>query len=135
MDTTDLICVAGAGGFIGGSLIAALRQAGHTRIRGVDRKPFDDWYQLPDVENIQLDLQGMVTINQLVTIVEDIADVKLKRSYDLSAPKGVRGRNSNNDRINKVLGWAPKIALREGLEQTYAWRYDEIVSRRSSKLD
>ena len=67
----------------------------------------------------------MVSINQLVDIVEDIAGVKLERNYDLSAPKGVRGRNSDNTMIQERLGWQPSISLREGLEKTYAWIFDQ----------
>jgi GDP-D-mannose 3',5'-epimerase len=75
----------------------------------------------------------MVSINQLVDIVEQIAGIKLMRRYDLSAPKGVRGRNSNNDRIREVLGWAPSIRLEDGMERTYAWIHDEIVRGAVSK--
>ena len=53
-------------------------------------------------------------------IVEDIAGVKLKRSYNLTAPKGVNGRNSDNTLIKKYLGWEPGIRLRDGMEKTYA---------------
>jgi nucleoside-diphosphate-sugar epimerase len=84
---------------------------------------------------INLGSDEMVSINQLVTIVEDIAGVKLRRSYNLDAPKGVRGRNSNNDLIKARLDWAPSIPLRTGLEKTYEWIYDEILNGRRSKLD
>jgi nucleoside-diphosphate-sugar epimerase len=76
-----------------------------------------------DPLNIGSDEQ--VTVNQLVDLVEEIAGVRLKRRYDLSAPRGVAGRNSDNTRIREVLGWAPGIPLRIGLERTYAWIYDE----------
>jgi nucleoside-diphosphate-sugar epimerase len=69
----------------------------------------------------------MVSINQLVDIVEDIAKVKLKRTYDLDAPKGVMGRNSDNTLIQKYLRWEPDIPLRQGLEKTYAWIYDQYM--------
>src|SRR5438132_766927 len=81
------------------------------------------------LEPINLGSDELVTINGLVDIVEDIAGVKLKRRYNLSAPKGVNGRNSDNTRIKNLLGWAPSITLREGLEKTYAWIYDQYVSR------
>jgi nucleoside-diphosphate-sugar epimerase len=68
----------------------------------------------------------MVSINQLVDIAEEIAGVKLKRTYDLDAPKGVRGRNSDNNLIKKELNWAPSITLTEGLTKTYEWIYNEI---------
>jgi nucleoside-diphosphate-sugar epimerase len=68
-----------------------------------------------------------VTINQLVDIVEEIAGVKLKRTYNLSAPKGVNGRNSDNTLIQQRLGWAPSISLREGMAKTYAWIENEML--------
>src|ERR1700722_13519357 len=66
-------------------------------------------------EPINLGSSELVTINQLVDIVEDIAGVKLRRSYKLDAPKGVNGRNSDNTNIMRYLGWEPSIPLREGL--------------------
>ncbi len=71
----------------------------------------------------------MVSINQLVDLVEDIAVIKLKRRYNLDAPKGVRGRNSDNTLIRKVLGWAPTISLRDGMESTYRWIFDQVKAR------
>jgi nucleoside-diphosphate-sugar epimerase len=82
------------------------------------------------IEPINLGSEQLVSINGLVDIVEDIAGVKLKRSYNFTAPKGVNGRNSDNTRIRQLLGWAPGIPLREGLEKTYAWIYDQILGRR-----
>jgi nucleoside-diphosphate-sugar epimerase len=70
----------------------------------------------------------MVTINQLVDVVEEIAGVKLVRKYDLSAPKGVNGRNSDNTRIKALMGWEPSTPLRLGMERTYRWIYDQIKS-------
>jgi GDP-D-mannose 3',5'-epimerase len=67
-----------------------------------------------------------VSINDLVSIVEDIAGIQLKREYDLSAPQGVRGRNSDNTLIQEQYSWEPNISLREGLEKTYAWVYDNV---------
>jgi GDP-D-mannose 3',5'-epimerase len=77
------------------------------------------------LEAINLGSSEMVTINQLVDIVEEIAGTKLERQYDLSAPKGVRGRNSDNTMIKARLGWEPSISLHEGLEKTYAWIFDQ----------
>ena len=79
------------------------------------------------LEPINLGSSEMVSINQLVDIVEDIAKVKLKRIYDLDAPKGVMGRNSDNTLIKKYLGWEPDISLRQGLETTYAWIHDQYM--------
>ena len=69
----------------------------------------------------------LVTINQLVDIVESIADVKLRRRYNLDAPKGVRGRNSDNTLVTKKLGWAPSVRLEEGMRQTYEWIHGEMI--------
>ena len=77
-------------------------------------------------EPINLGSDEMVSINQLVDIAEEIAGVKLNRTYDLDAPKGVRGRNSDNNLIKKSLNWAPSISLKEGLTKTYEWIYNEI---------
>jgi len=77
-------------------------------------------------EPINLGSDEMVSINQLVDLAEEIAGVKLDRTYDLDAPKGVRGRNSDNDLIKKALNWAPSISLKEGLTKTYEWIYNEI---------
>jgi nucleoside-diphosphate-sugar epimerase len=79
---------------------------------------------------INLGSAEKVSINQLVDIVEDIAGIKLKRRYKLDAPKGVNGRNSDNTLIKKTLGWEPAMPLREGMEKTYAWIYDEMTKRK-----
>ena len=86
------------------------------------------------LEPINLGSVEMVSVNQLVDIVEEIAGVKLKRIYDLDAPKGVMGRNSDNTLIRRYLNWEPGIALRDGLEKTYAWIYDRYLVRRNSPL-
>ena len=70
-----------------------------------------------------------VSVNQLVDIVEEIAQIKLKRRYDLNAPKGVNGRNSDNTRIQELLHWEPDTSLRTGLEKTYHWIYDQYLAR------
>ncbi len=75
---------------------------------------------------INLGSSEMVTINELVEIVEEIAGITVSRSYDLDAPKGVRGRNSDNTLIREQLGWEPSISLRDGLEQTFRWIYDQV---------
>jgi nucleoside-diphosphate-sugar epimerase len=78
---------------------------------------------------LNLGSSELVSINQLVDIVEDIAGVKLKRSYNLSAPKGVNGRNSDNSFIRKIYQWEPSTRLRDGLERTYSWIHDQMVSQ------
>jgi nucleoside-diphosphate-sugar epimerase len=87
------------------------------------------------IEPINIGSNELVSINQLVDIVEGIAGVKLKRNYNLSAPKGVNGRNSDNTLIQKVFGWQPATRLRDGMEKTYRWIYDEITSGRSSVVN
>ena len=72
-----------------------------------------------------------MTINQLVDIVDEIAGIEVTRNYDLSAPQGVRGRNSDNTMIEQLLGWEPSISLEAGLEQTYGWIYDQLATRRA----
>ncbi|HEX8086004.1 MAG TPA: NAD-dependent epimerase/dehydratase family protein [Solirubrobacteraceae bacterium] len=79
-------------------------------------------------EPLNLGSDEMVSINQLVDIVEGIAGITLERQYNLDAPKGVRGRNSDNTLISELLGWAPSITLQEGLEKTYAWIYDQVAA-------
>ena len=80
-------------------------------------------------EPINLGSSEAVSINQLVDMAEEIAGIKLNRHYDLTAPKGVNGRNSDNTLIRKYLGWEPNTPLRTGLETTYRWIYDQYVAR------
>ena len=76
----------------------------------------------------------LVTINQLVDLVEGIAGVKLKRRYNLSAPKGVNGRNSDNTRIQHVLGWQPSITLGDGLAKTYEWIHEQMLAKQPTAV-
>ena len=78
-------------------------------------------------EPINLGSAEMVSINQLVDYVEEIAGIKLERKYDPTAPKGVRGRNSDNTLIKKYLGWEPSIPLKTGLKKTYDWIKEQMV--------
>ncbi len=91
-------------------------------IEGTLRLTHSDMRQPVNVGSAEL-----VSINQLVDIVSDIAGIRLRRSHDLSAPQGVRGRNSENTLVQATLGWAPSISLRCGLERTYQWIYDEMA--------
>jgi nucleoside-diphosphate-sugar epimerase len=84
------------------------------------------------VKPLNLGSDQLVTINRLVDIVESIARIKLRRSYNLDAPKGVRGRNSDNTLIQGVMGWAPEIQLEEGMERTYRWIFDQMNQTRLS---
>jgi GDP-D-mannose 3',5'-epimerase len=81
------------------------------------------------LEPINLGSDELVTINQLVDIVEGIAGIKLKRRFNHDAPRGVRGRNSDNTLIKQKLGWAPSIPLLEGMQKTYRWIYEEMQKR------
>jgi GDP-D-mannose 3', 5'-epimerase len=78
-------------------------------------------------EPINLGSCEMVSINQLVDIVEEIAGFKMVRKYDLDAPKGVRGRNSDNTLIKKYLGWEPSVPLRNGMKITYDWIREQML--------
>jgi len=82
---------------------------------------------------INLGTSEMVSINDLVTYVEEIAGVRLKRKYDLDAPRGVAGRNSDNTMIKKVLGWEPRTTLRKGLKPTYKWIEAQYRARKEGK--
>jgi len=77
-------------------------------------------------EPLNIGSDEMVTINQLLDIVEEIAGVRLKRRYNLNAPKGVRGRCSENTLIEQTLGWEPTVKLRDGMEKTYRWIHDQM---------
>jgi GDP-D-mannose 3',5'-epimerase len=77
---------------------------------------------------VNLGSSQLVTINELYDIVEKIAGVDLDRNHDLTAPQGVRGRNSDNTLILEKLGWEPSISLEDGLAKTYAWIYEQMTS-------
>ena len=84
-------------------------------------------------EPINIGSDQMVSINQMVGILEEIAGIKLERKYNLDAPKGVRGRNSENSKIMALLGWEPTISLEHGLFETYNWIQQEIASKATEK--
>ena len=81
-------------------------------------------------EPVNLGSEEIVSINQLVSATEEIAEIKLNRKYDLSAPQGVRGRTSDNEMMREVYDWEPTTSLASGLAKTYQWIYDEIKSGR-----
>jgi nucleoside-diphosphate-sugar epimerase len=85
------------------------------------------------VEPINIGSDELVTINQLVDIVEEIAGVRFARRYNLDAPKGVRGRCSDNTLIKARLGWAPSIRLRDGMERTYRWIHGEMTKSQAAR--
>ena len=91
-------------------------------VEGIHRLMASEWH-----DPINLGRDDLISINELVSLVEEIAPLKVKRTYDLSAPKGVRGRNSDNTLIRKVLGWQPSIPMEVGMKKTYEWIYAEMT--------
>jgi nucleoside-diphosphate-sugar epimerase len=79
-------------------------------------------------EPLNIGSSELVSVNQLVDLVCDIAGVRLQRIHQLDAPKGVRGRNSDNTLIREVLGWEPSISLAAGMEATYRWIYNQMTA-------
>ena len=86
--------------------------------------------KLKDVYNLGSDEQ--VSINQMISIIEDIANYKVKKTYLMDKPKGVRGRSSDNSKIDKDLNWTPSIKLKDGLIKTYKWIEGQINSGENS---
>lgn len=93
-------------------------------LEGINRIIQSDYSQ-----PLNLGSNRSVTINELVDIVENIAEIKVERKYEIDAPKGVRGRNSDNSLIQEILGWQPRVSLEEGLSETYRWIYQNLASR------
>ena len=77
---------------------------------------------------INLGQDRMISINELIEIVAKIANKTIHKKYDLTKPQGVRGRNSDNSLLRKTLNWEPKISLEEGLEKTYKWISEQLVT-------
>ncbi len=84
-------------------------------------------------EPLNIGSSELVTINGLVDIVESIAGIELKRTYNLDAPKGVNGRNSDNTLIKSLFQWEPSTRLKDGMEKTYQWIYDQMVNQSSAE--
>ena len=82
---------------------------------------------------INLGSSELVSVNELVDIVEAIAGVKLQREYDPDAPRGVAGRNSDNTMIQSILHWEPRTPLRDGMAKTYAWIGEQFADRKAGK--
>jgi GDP-D-mannose 3', 5'-epimerase len=82
---------------------------------------------------INLGSSELVSINHLVDLAEDIGGIKLRRTYDLNAPRGVAGRNSDNTMIQRILGWEPTTPLKAGLAKTYAWIAQQYEDRKQGK--
>jgi GDP-D-mannose 3',5'-epimerase len=99
-------------------------------IQGVDRiMHSEDLIATP----INLGSSELISINDLVSLIEDIAGVRLQRSYDPSAPRGVAGRNSDNTFIQSVLGWEPSTPLRQGMQKTYTWIEEQYYARKAGQ--
>ena len=99
-------------------------------VKGIDRITHcDDLIATP----INLGSSELVSINTLVSKVERIAGVKLKRAYQLDAPQGVAGRNSDNTFIKQVLRWEPDTTLDKGLAATYQWIEEQYQARKKGK--
>ncbi|MET0449320.1 MAG: NAD-dependent dehydratase, partial [Aeromicrobium sp.] len=81
------------------------------------------------VEPVNLGSSELVTINQMIHLLEEIAGITVTREHDLTAPQGVRGRNSDNTMFREIYGWEPSVSLRAGLEKTYAWIHDQLAAR------
>jgi nucleoside-diphosphate-sugar epimerase len=78
---------------------------------------------------VNLGSSELVSINQMVSIIQKIAGVSVRRKYNLDAPLGVRGRNSDNSLLREIYGWEPSITLADGLESTYRWIFDKLSTR------
>ena len=99
-------------------------------VRGIDQITHcDDLIATP----INLGSSELISVNQLVDLAEEIGGVKLERQYNLSAPKGVAGRNSDNTMIKRILNWEPKTPFRDGLAKTYAWIEQQYRDRKAGK--
>ena len=83
------------------------------------------------VEPINIGSSELVSINDLVDLAAEIAGIDVTRTHDLSAPQGVRGRNSDNTLILELMGWEPSTPLRDGLAVTYGWIWDQIMAARA----
>ena len=81
-----------------------------------------------DKQDANIGSEEQVSINEMIKIIEDIADYKVEKNYQLDKPKGVRGRSSDNSYVNKKIGWKPKFTLKDGLKKTYSWIEKQIFS-------
>ena len=79
-------------------------------------------------EPINLGQDRLISINELVDIVAEVAGKRVGKRHNLSAPQGVRGRNSDNARLRAVLGWEPQVSLDEGLRRTYEWIHSRVAA-------
>jgi nucleoside-diphosphate-sugar epimerase len=96
-------------------------------VEGIYRLMHSEWH-----EPLNLGTDVLVTVDQLVDLVSTAAGKRLRKKHDLSKPQGVRGRNSDNSRLRKVLGWEPSVSLEVGLKATYVWIESEL--RKTGRL-
>jgi nucleoside-diphosphate-sugar epimerase len=82
---------------------------------------------------INLGSNELISVDELVSIAEEIGNVKLTRNYDTTAPRGVAGRNSDNTFIKKVLNWEPRTSFRDGLTKTYRWIESQYMARKAGQ--
>jgi GDP-D-mannose 3',5'-epimerase len=80
-------------------------------------------------EPLNLGTDRLISINGLVDLISKIAGKRLVKRHDLGKPQGVRGRNSDNTRLHKVLGWEPSISLETGMDVTYKWIEGELIKK------
>ena len=76
--------------------------------------------------------EEQVSINQMINMIEEIADYRVEKNYQLDKPKGVRGRSSDNTLTIEKIGWKPNYTLRQGLEKTYKWIYGAMTTNKSN---
>jgi nucleoside-diphosphate-sugar epimerase len=84
-------------------------------------------------EPINIGSSELVSINGLIDIVQSIAGIQVERDHDLTAPQGVRGRNSDNTLIQELMGWEPSISLKDGLTRTYEWVEQQLLAREGAR--
>lgn len=97
-------------------------------ITGIDKIMASDFS-----EPLNLGRSELISINDLLSLVEDIAGVQLERNYNLGMPQGVRGRNSDNSLIKEVLDWEPEVDLKTGMKKTYDWIKDQYERRKAGE--
>ena len=83
-------------------------------------------------EPLNIGSDEQVSINQMIAMIEEIADYKVKKNYQLDKPLGVRGRSSDNTLATEKLGWKPTFTLKQGLEKTYKWIYEQMTTNKSN---
>ncbi len=87
-----------------------------------------DLFQSDHHEPLNIGSEEQVSINQMISIIEEIASYKVEKNYQLDKPLGVRGRSSDNELVNKKLNWKPLLNLKQGLEITYSWIFDQMTN-------